>query len=81
MAVGTGRSANQLHVYSEEGGGIKAMGRGRGWSESVWMLGLCWNTRPGPCTASGACGRPARCWELPVLLPARVRRKLEVGEG
>lgn len=34
MAVGMGRSANQLHVYSEEGGGIKAMGRGRGWSLS-----------------------------------------------
>lgn len=34
MAVGTGRSANQLHIYSEEGGGIKAMGRGRGWSLS-----------------------------------------------
>lgn len=34
MAVGTGRSANQLHIYSEEGGGIKAMGKGRGWSLS-----------------------------------------------
>lgn len=34
MAVGTGRSANQLHIYSEKGGGIAAMGRGRGWSLS-----------------------------------------------
>lgn len=34
MAVGTGRSASQLHIYSEKRGGIAAMGRGRGWSLS-----------------------------------------------
>lgn len=80
MAVGTGRSANQLHIYSKKGGGIAAMGGLV--SESGWVLGLCWNTRPGHCTAArGACGRPAPCWKLPELLPARVHRKLELEGG
>lgn len=36
MAVGTGESANQLHIYHEKGGGIKA-GMGEGLvSESGW---------------------------------------------
>lgn len=27
--VGVGRSTNQLHIYDEKGGGIKAVGMGR----------------------------------------------------
>lgn len=30
MAVGVGWSANQLHIYHEKGGSIKATGMGRG---------------------------------------------------
>lgn len=81
MAVGTDRSANQLHIYSEEGVASRPWGGEGLVSESVWMLGLCWNTRPGRCTARGARGRPAPCRELPAPLPVGARRKLQVGEG
>lgn len=48
MAVGTGRSANQLHIYSEKGGGITATGRGRGWSLSQAGCSGSAGTQAGP---------------------------------